>query len=285
MDVNEINYGPVYILGGEEAGRIGYYDDDDTLFERDLNHWQKSIFSDDLAWEDYENDNGEVEKSLEVAIVYFGDYWLSSSYTFIPFEYIRPATTDDLLMRRESLSKQVDRSATRNGRELEVNEELKVYKELHYVETELVGRMVDLRYGNNTNGAKVFISHSSKDKQIATWISTDLKAAGHTPWIDDSSIMVGESIPKKITQGISECDFVVVILSEHAISSNWVEREWQTKYWDEVNNNTVHILPILHEDCEIPELLKTKRYADFRNSYNNGLEDLLLAIDKLYKQE
>jgi hypothetical protein len=41
----------------------------------------------------------------------------------------------------------------------------------------------------------------------------------------------------------------------------------------------VKVLPALLRDCEVPELLKTKKYADFRNNYNNGLEDVLLAID------
>jgi len=166
---------------------------------------------------------------------------------------------------------------------LDHDEELSFLSELHYVDSVLVDRMIQARYSNTSNGSKIFISHSSKDKAFATWIGTDLKGAGHKPWFDEWDIRVGESIPQKISEGISEADFIIVILSENAIESKWVEREWQTKYWDEIQKGKIHVLPALYKDCAIPELLKTKKYADFRNNYNDGLEDLLVAIDRLSK--
>jgi hypothetical protein len=49
-------------------------------------------------------------------------------------------------------------------------------------------------------------------------------------------IRVGESIPTKINQGIEQSDVLIVVLSEHAVASHWVEREWQAKYWREVDS-------------------------------------------------
>lgn len=72
-----------------------------------------------------------------------------------------------------------------------------------------------------------------------------------------------------------------MILSENSIRSKWVEREWHAKYWSEIEKNQTMVLPLLIEDCEVPELLKTKKYADFRSSYNDGLADVLHAIDRL----
>ena len=103
--------------------------------------------------------------------------------------------------------------------------------------------------------------------------------------MDEWSISVDESIPQRISEGVREADFVLVILSPNAVMSKWVEREWQNKYWDEVNNGDIHVLPILYEDCELSELLKIKRYADFRSSYNDGFEDVLYAINKLSTAE
>ncbi|MDJ0510430.1 MAG: toll/interleukin-1 receptor domain-containing protein [Crocosphaera sp.] len=168
---------------------------------------------------------------------------------------------------------------------LDEDEQLDYWAELHYVDSILVDRMIKARYSNNQNGAKVFISHSSRDKQVAVWISTDLKNAGHTPWLDQWDITVGECIPQKISEGVAKADFVIVLLSEHSVNSQWVKREWQTKYWDEVQKRTIQVLPVLLQDCEIPALLKTKRYADFRHDYNNGLEDILIAISRLQEQE
>lgn len=106
----------------------------------------------------------------------------------------------------------------------------------------------------------------------------DLANKGNNPWLDEWKIKAGESIPTKIGEGLELCDFVVVVLSEHAINSSWVEREWEAKYWDEVAKGTIQVIPALLRHCEIPILLKTKKYANFTDSYNYGLNDLLVAI-------
>jgi hypothetical protein len=80
----------------------------------------------------------------------------------------------------------------------------------------------------------------------------------------------GGSIPERISDGLEEADFVIVILSENAVSSKWVEREWQTKYWNEIQHNRIHVLPLLLKDCKIPELLKTK---------NTQILEMILTVD------
>ena len=269
MKPEEIPFGPIKVVDGPHAGRIGYYDDEDTEYEEDL-------------VQDAIPENKDVV-GKPVAVVYFGDFFIAKGYCVIPLEYIRPITTDDLMRRREELHDLCGAFASVKNPDLELEheQELSYLAELHYVDSVLVDRMIQARYSNSSRGAKVFISHSSKDKAYARWIGTDLKAAGHTPWFDEWEIRVGESIPQRISEGLIEADFVVVVLSEHAVASRWVEREWHTKYWSEVEKGKIHVLPVLLRDCELPELLKTKKYADFRESYSNGLEDLLAAIDEL----
>ena len=126
--------------------------------------------------------------------------------------------------------------------------------------------------------AKIFISHSSKDKKFVFELGKDLRELGHEPWLDEWEIKVGDCIPSKIDQAIGEADYVIVVLSPDAVNSGWVEREWQSKYWDEINKNKTLVLPILISDCQIPDLLKTKKYADFRNDYQVGFADLIAAI-------
>jgi hypothetical protein len=118
----------------------------------------------------------------------------------------------------------------------------------------------------------IFISHSSNDKEFAIRLAADLMKIGHKVWLDEIDIMVGDSITSKIEDGLEDCDFMVLVLSEESNKSNWVEREWKVKYWDEMQNNTTLILPIIIDNCEIPKLLRDKKYADFREDYQNGLE-------------
>lgn len=228
----------------------------------------------------------DVGRDQQVAIIYFGHVFLTDSYVAVPKGFIAEVTMSDLLGRHDFLYKFLAKSMRSNIKKprIPLKGKLDHLHELHLVETILLDRITTARYSNRTNKVKIFISHSSKDKVFARWLSTDLQNSGHEPWLDEWTISVGESIPQKISEGIKDAEFVIVILSQESVKSRWVEREWQTKYWDEVSNGRIHVLPVLFQDCEIPELMKTKKYADFRNGYNEGLEDLLEAIDRLSKK-
>ena len=133
--------------------------------------------------------------------------------------------------------------------------------------------------------AKIFISYSSRDKDVVRQLATDLQEIGHKPWLDEWEIKVGECIVTKIEEGVSKSDYVVIILTPHSISSGWVDKEWETAYWSEIEQNKILVLPILFEDCDIPPLLKTKKYADFRRSYAVGFAQLIQAILPSYSEE
>ncbi len=132
--------------------------------------------------------------------------------------------------------------------------------------------------------AKIFISHSLKDKEFARKLSSDLSVLGHDPWLDEWEIKVGECIPSKIENSISKTDYVIIILSPSSVKSGWVDREWKTKYWEEIERKKTLVLPVLIEDCEISPLLKTKKYADFRKNYSIGLVELMGAISPMIKK-
>lgn len=127
--------------------------------------------------------------------------------------------------------------------------------------------------------AKIFISHSSKDKAWARRLSEDLKEIGHEPWLDEWEIKVGECIVTKIDRGIEDSEFVAIILSKHSVESGWVDKEWKAKYWSEIESDRTMVLPLLKENCTIPTLLKTKRYADFRKKYVVAFTHLVEAIN------
>ena len=126
--------------------------------------------------------------------------------------------------------------------------------------------------------AKIFLSHSSKNKKFVYRLGEDLRALDHEPWLDEWEIKVGECIPSKIDHAIGEADYVIIVLSPDAVKSGWVDREWKSKYWDEIEQNEIFVLPVLFRDCKIPNLLRTKKYADFRNNYSAGFVKLMGAI-------
>jgi hypothetical protein len=126
--------------------------------------------------------------------------------------------------------------------------------------------------------AKIFMSHSSKDKPFVRRLSEDLKALGHEPWLDEWEIKVGECIVSKISHGIKDADYAIVVLTPDSVASGWVDREWSALYWSEIQEAGIKVLPVLLRKCEIPPLLRSKKYADFTLKYENGLQQLLDAL-------
>ncbi|MDM4019490.1 toll/interleukin-1 receptor domain-containing protein [Roseiconus lacunae] len=124
----------------------------------------------------------------------------------------------------------------------------------------------------------VFLSHSSKDKQLARRIAADMVAAHVEVWLDEWEILVGDSITQRIQMGLEGSEFVAVLLSGNSIESGWVEKEWQSKIGDEAATRQVSVLPLLVDDVRVPPLLRDKKYADFRHDYDRAMEELVVSV-------
>ena len=125
--------------------------------------------------------------------------------------------------------------------------------------------------------SSVFIAYSHKDKPFATRLAGDLRDAGHTVWIDDTAILVGDSLIERIRGAIDNVDFVAAIISSRSLNSQWVKKELDLASNREMDEERVVVLPILLDDVELPGFLKGKYYADFReeDKYQHALGELL----------
>jgi hypothetical protein len=127
---------------------------------------------------------------------------------------------------------------------------------------------------------RMFLSHSSKDKDQVRRLALDLQEAGVAVWLDEWEILVGDSITQKLQVGLDECSYLAIWLTEHSVKSKWVEKEWQSKFHQEITSGAVTVLPLLSETCEIPVFLRDKKYADFRENYRGGLHELLAVFHR-----
>ena len=79
-------------------------------------------------------------------------------------------------------------------------------------------------YPTGTDGADTFKCHASEDKEsIARPLRDALKEIGINAWLDEYEVQVGDSIRRKIDQGLATCRSATVILS----------RTFFEKYWDQ----------------------------------------------------
>jgi uncharacterized protein YbaR (Trm112 family) len=123
----------------------------------------------------------------------------------------------------------------------------------------------------------IFISHTSKDKDIATELVSKFRSRGLRVWIDHERIKYGESIPRAIEIGISESACLVVLVSRSFLSSQWCRAEYQPLITKEIQSGNVLVLPIVIEKCELPHFLLSKKYADFSSGIDEKKLDEISA--------
>jgi len=123
-----------------------------------------------------------------------------------------------------------------------------------------------------------FISHSTKDKPFVRKLAADLVASGVKVWLDEQRILVGDSIPEKIAQGLAESDLFLLVVTQNSVGSSWVKKELSGALIHEIERRKVTVLPIKVDDAPMPDSIKEKAYADFTGSYEEGLNKLLDSI-------
>ena len=70
-----------------------------------------------------------------------------------------------------------------------------------------------------------FISYSTRDQEFAERLHADLQAKGVRCWFAPHDIKGGRKIHEQIDEAIRTYDKLLLILSEHSMSSNWVKTE------------------------------------------------------------
>lgn len=101
---------------------------------------------------------------------------------------------------------------------------------------------------DNPNEFDVFISHAWEDKaDFVEELYQELIALGVKVWYDTSRIKWGDSMRKKIEEGLSKSKFGIIVLSPNYIAENkyWTKMELDGLFQlESVNGKT--ILPIWH---------------------------------------
>ncbi len=129
----------------------------------------------------------------------------------------------------------------------------------------------------------VFISHASEDKEaVARPIAEELRARGFAVWYDEYEIKVGDSIPKKIDEGLGS-RFGVVVLSPSFFAKNWPKKELEALLQREADEGAKIILPVWHqvtadEVSKHSKLLATRRAALMSKGVKAVVDEIVDAI-------
>lgn len=126
---------------------------------------------------------------------------------------------------------------------------------------------------------RVFLCHSSRDKQAVRDLYKRLKADGIAPWLDEIDILPGQEWESEIRRAVYESDVVLVCLSHAAMTRRgFVHKEitFALDVADEQPERTIYLIPAKLEECEVPERLNRWQWVNYFQE--GGYEKLLESL-------
>jgi uncharacterized protein YjbI with pentapeptide repeats len=132
-----------------------------------------------------------------------------------------------------------------------------------------------------------FISYSTKDQKFADRLHADLQNKGVRCWFAPHDMQIGDPIRSRIDEVIRVHERLLLVLSKHSISSDWVEKEVETAFEQERRGKKTVLFPVRLDNtilkCETgwpADIRRTRHIGDFtrwkdHDAYQKVLDRLL----------
>jgi len=129
----------------------------------------------------------------------------------------------------------------------------------------------------------VFICHSFQDKEeVARPLAEALTRNKLSVWYDELTLKIGDSLRRKIDEGLSKSRYGVVILSPNFFSKEWTQYELDALVSREMADAVKVVLPVWHNvsaaDVRRNSLALSMRMA---GKTSDGLDRLALEISEI----
>ena len=132
----------------------------------------------------------------------------------------------------------------------------------------------------------LFISYASEDRaEVAEPLASTLSAFGLKVWFDKRELKLGDSLRRRIDEGISCCRYGVVILSPSFFAKHYPNRELDGLAQREVDGASV-ILPVWHDVTDVQVRAYSAPLADrVAARWNGDPLAVALAVIKTVRPE
>lgn len=130
------------------------------------------------------------------------------------------------------------------------------------------------------NAYDVFVSYSRRDQAFVRMLVDRLMQSGVSVFYDEADIAIGQSLADSLHRAVQNAKYVLVVMSPDYFVSLWGKKELDLALQQEFETDRTKVIPLLVRDCEIPPLLRSKLYADFRDTeaFEQTFSKLLSAI-------
>jgi hypothetical protein len=126
---------------------------------------------------------------------------------------------------------------------------------------------------------RVFLCHSSDDKQFVRELYSRLRAENVDPWLDEKKLIPGQDWQTEIQKAVRTSDIILVCLSKGAINrKGFIHKEikYALDVADEQPEGTIFLIPLRLDECDMPERLRRWHWVNYFDE--DGYERLLLAL-------
>jgi hypothetical protein len=142
---------------------------------------------------------------------------------------------------------------------------------------------------------RVFLCHASQDKPIVRELYQRLLAEGWIdPWLDEEKLLPGQDWDLEIEKAVEAADAVIVYVSSRSVTKEGYVQKEIRKVLDialEKPEETIFIIPLRLDDCELPRRLRTWQYVDYfpaegrKRAYERLLQSLDIRLSQSWPKE
>lgn len=132
---------------------------------------------------------------------------------------------------------------------------------------------------SSPSGLKVFLCHASEDKTVVRKLYDDLVSRGMSPWLDERDLLPGQDWNIAIQDAIRDSDALIVCLSSQSVTkTGYVQKEikYALDFCDEQPEDTIYLIPVRIEVCDIPKRLSRFHSADIYKDH--GFERMIESL-------
>lgn len=108
----------------------------------------------------------------------------------------------------------------------------------------------------------VFLSHAHADNQFAHQLAAALSQRDIRVWVDEYELRIGDSVIERVSQAITDGDFLLAIISPASHRSKWCQQELAWAATRGVQDKRVVVLPIRFRNAKMPPALLDRYWAD-----------------------
>lgn len=135
----------------------------------------------------------------------------------------------------------------------------------------------------------VFLCHAHADKELFVRpFAAELHKWGVTFWLDEAEIGIGDSITRRVSEGLVRSHYVVVFVTENFLSRNFPHVELQSALNKEASSGELAVIPIVAIPHQLFAnrfpLLRDKLYLRWTGDLPQMAEAILRTVGRRFEQ-